>query len=431
MTNPRTLAAQTLLQVVDSGRSLSDLLPRNRVNVDEADRGFYQQLVYGSVRHYLSLDELARRLLDKPLKRKERVVHMLLVVGLYQLWQMEMPEHAALNETVDAVKPLKKPWAKGLINAAMRRFQREREPLLDKLQNQAGYPGWLTRQLRQDYPEQWQDILASGNVQGPMTLRVNQRRLEREQWLAIAREAGFAVEPCGQTPSAVTLQDAAPVTLLPGFEAGEVSVQDEAAQQCAFLLDPQPGDRVLDACAAPGGKTGHLLERADCDLTALDIDESRLARVEENMTRLSLTARLVTADASDLELWWDNEAFDRILLDAPCSGTGVIRRHPDIKLLRRPKDIEFLAEVQSAMLRSLWRTLKPGGRLLYATCSLLKRENEERVVTFLRQHSDAREVPIALPGDAETAVGVQWLPQPGGHDGFYYALLEKQPKVGA
>ncbi len=429
MTDPRRLAAQTLVQVVDNGRSLSDLIPQYRAELDPSQGGFYQQLVYGSVRHYLSLDEIARRLLNKPIQRKERVVHMLLVLGLYQLWKLDLPEHAAIYETVDVTKPLKKPWAKGLLNAALRRFQREQEELVEKLQNKEGYPGWIARALRQDYPEQWQAIMADSNVQGPMTLRVNARKQSRDAWLETARNEGLGVEACAATPSAVTLSEAAPVVALPGFTEGDVSVQDEAAQQCTWLLASQNGERVLDACAAPGGKTGHLLEQADIDLTALDIDSDRLARVQENLDRLSLSAHLLAADASDLKSWWDGNPFDRILLDAPCSGSGVIRRHPDIKLLRKPKDIDFLTQVQAHLLQRLWTTLKPGGRLLYATCSVFQRENSRQIEAFLGKTSDARLVPVDLAGDAEVALGVQWLPQPGGHDGFYFALLEKPETV--
>lgn len=425
MKQTRALAAETLLQVVDQGRSLNDLLPSTRDQLPEEERGFYQQLVYGSVRHYLSLDELTRKLLNKPIQRKERVVQMLLVVGLYQLWQLDQPDHAAIYETVDATKTLKKPWAAKLLNAALRRFQREGDELVAGLQNSAGYPGWITRQLRQAYPDQWQAVLDSGNVQGPMTLRVNKRKLERDAWLARAEQEGLEVSACARTASAVSLAQAAPVMALPGFAEGEISVQDEAAQQCALLLEPRDGERLLDACAAPGGKTGHLLESADIELTALDIDDSRLQRVQENLDRLGLKARLTAADAADLDAWWDGQPFDRILLDAPCSGTGVIRRHPDIKLLRRPKDIDFLTQVQDRLLAQLWRTLKPGGRLLYATCSVLPRENAERIAAFIERNADAQPVTLPLAGDAPTAFGVQWLPEPGGHDGFYYALLEK------
>lgn len=425
MNNPRTLAANTLMQVVDSGRSLNDLLPLYREQLEESDRGLYQQLVYGSVRYYLSLDELSRKLLEKPIKRKERIVQMLLMVGLYQLWQLDIPEHAVINETVDATKPLKKPWAKGLLNAAMRRFQREREILLPKLQNQAGFPGWLTRSLRQDYPDHWQAIMTECNQQGPMTLRVNLARQSRDAWLAKADAAGLEVTPSDTTPTAVTLAQATGVLMIPGFSEGDVSVQDEAAQQCTMLLAPQDGERILDACAAPGGKTGHLLETADIDLTALDIDAKRLERVQENLDRLQLKATLKVADASDLKDWWDKAPYDAILLDAPCSGTGVIRRHPDIKLLRRPKDVDFLAEVQALMLKQLWRALKPGGRLLYATCSLLQKENSQQIERFLAQTPDAQLQSLPITGDAEVPFGVQWLPKSGGHDGFYFALLSK------
>lgn len=425
MTSTRLLAADAVYQVVEEGRSLNEVMPAALAQIDIDQQAFLQQLIYGTTRYYFALDELIGALLTKPIKGKERRMHMLLAVGLYQLWHLDVAEHAAIHETVEAAQLAKSPWAKSLINASLRRFQRERESLLGQMRRTHAMPGWLNKRLKAAYPEQFDAICAQSNEPGPMTLRVNQRHHTRDAWLAIADQEGVVGEATKHSPVGVTLVSPAPVQMLPGFELGQVSVQDEAAQLCATLLPVENGQRVLDACAAPGGKTGHLLERAEIELLALDVDEKRLQRVEENLSRLQLTAELKACDAAEVDAWWDGNSFDAILLDAPCSGTGVIRRHPDIKLLRKSADIKALGKVQLNLLQTLWPTLKPGGHLLYATCSILPDENSDVIASFLASADDATEVSLTLTPDADSEHGVQWLPQAHGHDGFYYALLKK------
>ncbi|MDN3647741.1 16S rRNA (cytosine(967)-C(5))-methyltransferase RsmB [Reinekea marina] len=422
----RLAAADTLYQMVEHGRSLNDLIPANLEKLDIDQHPFYQQLVYGATRYYFALDEIASLLLEKPIKEKERLVHMLLLVGVYQLWKLEVADHAALNETVQAAVDSKKQWAKPLLNATLRRFQREKEQITADLRRRDSFPGWLNKRLRKAYPDHWQDICQQSNQLGPMTLRVNQRHHTRDAWLALADEQGLECQATEYSPVGIHLAAPAPVFALPGFEQGQISVQDEAAQMCATLLNVQDGEKVLDACAAPGGKTGHLLESANIDLIALDVDERRLTRVEENLSRIGLAATLTACDAGDLAQWWNGEAFDAVLLDAPCSGTGVIRRHPDIKLLRKSADITALAKVQKNLLEKLWSTVKPGGRLLYATCSILPDENSDQVVQFLANHADAELLALNLKTDVACEAGVQWLPRSEGHDGFYFALLHKK-----
>lgn len=425
MKSIRLTAAEILLEVVDHGRSLNDLLPETLAKTDADQHAFLQQLVYGTTRYYFALDELVNHMVKKPLNGKERLVHMLLAVGLYQLWKLDVAEHAAINETVNAAVDAKRPWATGLLNASLRRFQREKASLVAQMRRSESFPGWLNKRLRLAWPEQYGDICHNSNQQAPMTLRVNQQRLSRQQWLEKAEHNGMACFPCASATQGVVLAAPAPVMSLPGFNEGEVSVQDEAAQMCAEILNVQDGEIVLDACAAPGGKTGHLLESADIHLTALDVDETRLDRVAQNLARIQRSAKLIVADAANVTSWWDGELFDAVLLDAPCSGTGVIRRHPDIKLLRKSADIKALSIIQKSLLQALWSTVKPGGRLLYATCSILPDENAEVISAFVNQTSDAIILPLQLTGDVDTTVGVQWLPQPAGHDGFYYALLSK------
>lgn len=427
MDNTRLIAAKILLHVVDDGRSLNDELPRALARIDADQHAFVQQLVYGSTRYYFALDELIGKLVDKPIKAKERLIHMILAVGLYQLWQLDVAEHAALNETVDATVAAKKPWAKNLVNATLRRFQREKESMIGELRRTESFPGWLNKRLRKAWPEHYSEICQQSNEPGPMALRVNQSQISRASWIELADEHGIVVEPTKLSSVGVTLITPAPVFALPGFGQGAVSVQDEAAQLCAEILAVTDDERVLDACSAPGGKTGHLLESADIEMIALDVDEKRLERVQENLERIQQQANLKAADAADLDSWWDGELFDAILLDAPCSGTGVIRRHPDIKLLRKSADIKPLTVIQYRLLEQLWTTLKPGGRLLYATCSILPDENSDQVVRFLSEHGDAELMNLHFSGDVETEAGVQLLPQAHGHDGFFYALMAKKP----
>ena len=431
--NVRAVAARLLGQVLGQGQSLARVLPPALEQVDPRDRGLLQELGYGICRWQPMLQALLDRLLERPLDPSEPAVRALLLTGLYQLHYLRIPEHAAVAETVTAARQLRKPWAAGLVNAVLRAFLRRRAELLAALETdreaRTAHPRWLLDVLQRDWPDDWSAIIAANNARPPMTLRVNSRRVSREDYRSRLAEAGWTAEPAAP-PTALTLAEPVEPTLLPGFTEGWISVQDAAAQWAAPLLDLRPGLRVLDACAAPGGKTGHLLECSpNLDLTALDWDATRLERVRETLVRLRASAHLVVGDAERPTEWWDGILYDRILVDAPCSATGVIRRHPDIKLLRREQDINALAESQQAMLSSLWPLLRPDGRLVYATCSVLRRENEDVMAAFLATHPDAWETPITADWGRALLHGRQILPGEAGMDGFYYAVLVKRTTV--
>ena len=425
--NARVIAAQALGRVLGEGESLATVLPSALAHADPGERGLLQELCYGVCRWQPQLRFLLDRLLARPLAPGEQVLRGLLLAGLYQLWHLRVPEHAAVAETVAAVRPLRKPWAAGLVNAVLRSALRRRaelEALVEAdAEAHAAHPRWLLDWLRRDWPDDWPAIVAANNVRPPFTLRINRLRLDREAYRQRLAAAGYDAGPAA-AETALTLSTPTDPAILPGFAEGWVSVQDAGAQLAASLLAARPGQRVLDACAAPGGKTGHLLECVlDLDLTALDCDAGRLERVRDTLTRLRLNARLLAGDARRPVDWWDGALYDRILLDAPCSATGVIRRHPDIKLLRRESDIVALAERQQALLTELWPLLRPGGRLLYVTCSVLRAENERVVEAFLAAHPDAHEQPIVAGWGRALSHGRQILPGEDGMDGFYYAVL--------
>jgi 16S rRNA (cytosine967-C5)-methyltransferase len=426
----RPLAIRVLKEVLEQGRSLSGALPVQLAKADEGERALTQELSYGVLRYYLQLDAVAAELLDKPLKAKDSDVQLLILMGLYQILYMRIPNHAAVSETVNVTKALKKPWARGLVNALLRRFLREREALMAGLEDDQearyAHPPWFIEALKRAWPEQWQAVLDANNAYPPMTLRNNARQGSRDAYIRELQEAGLEATAVPCTDNGITLARAVGVERLPGFADGRVSVQDGAAQLAAELLGAKSGEHILDACAAPGGKLAHVLETApETEVVAVDIDADRVARIEENLGRLRLEAQVLTADAANTAAWWDGRAFDRILLDAPCSATGVIRRHPDIKLLRRESDIDQLAELQARILDALWPTLRSGGRLLYVTCSVMALENHLQVRTFLDRHKDARHLPLEVPWGHACEVGRQILPGEDGMDGFYYALLEK------
>lgn len=413
----QTLAAGTL-ETVLAGAALHQVLPPRLQTLDTpGERGALQDIVYGSLRHLGTLDAWLDALLERPLTDPK--LGWLLKVALYQLAFTRAPAHAIVHNAVSAAGD---GWRRGLANAVLRSFQRRRAELDTLVQATPrarwSHPVWWIDRLRAQYPERWQAVLDASLMHPPFTLRVNARWGTVAQYLDALGAASLDARAVG--PDAITLDKAVPVHALPAFDAGAVSVQDAGAQWAARLLDAQPGERVLDACAAPGGKTGHILERADVELVALDIDAERLARVRENLDRLGLKAALVEGDAATPEAWWDGRPFDRILADVPCSASGVVRRNPDIKWLRRPDDIARFAAQQAAMLESLWRLLAPGGTLLYATCSIFDEENDAQVRAFVARHAaDAERCPLpeplsdgALLPDAE-------------HDGFFYALLRK------
>ncbi len=428
--NLRAIAAEVLAPVMAQRQSLSSSLPPGLQQVSARDRALLQQLCYGTLRWQPRLEKLAGKLLHKPFKSKDRDLHALLLVGLYQLSALRIPEHAALSETVAATQSLGKGWAKGVLNGALRNYLRQRVALEQRLNGDPefrfAHPHWLIDQLRQAWPEQWQALLEQNNQQPPFCLRVNRRLHTPDSYQTELDAAGQAARPGLLSPDSLYLEVACDVDQLPGFEQGWVSVQDEAAQLAADLLDLRPGQQVLDACAAPGGKSCHMLEReaALAGLDALDISPERLERVRESLTRLNLACDLLEGDAAD-RAWWPGVPYDRILADVPCSATGVIRRHPDIKCLRQPADIPALAALQARILDNLWQLLKPGGRLVYATCSVLPAENSDQVAAFLDRQSDARLLPIEADWGLDTGAGRQLLPQHQGHDGFFYAILEK------
>ncbi|BBP80374.1 ribosomal RNA small subunit methyltransferase B [Pseudomonas sp. Pc102] len=429
--NPRLAAARALTAVLSGKASLGGSLPAQLDKVDPRDRGLAQDLAFGAARWQPRLGALAERLLQKPFKTADKDVEALLLVGLYQLFYSRIPAHAAIGETVGAAEKLKKPWAKGLLNAVLRNAQRDGEAILAELERdpmvRTAHPRWLQKALKAAWPEHWEAICAANNAHPPLILRVNRRHGERDAYLAELRTAGIEAEPCEFSRDGIRLIEARDVKTLPGFAEGRVSVQDEAAQLAADLLELAPGQRVLDACCAPGGKTCHLLEAEPglAGVVAVDLEESRLARVRENLQRLGLEATLIAADGRDTGAWWDGKPFQRILLDAPCSATGVIRRHPDIKLTRQAEDIPALAQLQGELLDALWPTLEVGGILVYATCSTLPRENSENIAAFLQRTPGARELDIAGTFGLKQPHGRQLLARENGHDGFYYAKLIK------
>ena len=427
-TDTRAAAAQAIAGVLQGG-SLNTLLPAALETVSSRDRGLLQQLCYGTLRLYPRLYPQLQALLDKPLRSKDSDIEALLLLGLYQLEDTRIPDHAAVAASVGATRALKKDWARGLCNAVLRRFLRERTALAETLGPAArcAHPQWLYDALQTDWPEDAEALLQANNAQPPMVLRVNAQRASREQYLQRLADAGMPAQAGALAPEAIYLEAPADVALLPGFAEGLASVQDEAAQVAALLLAPGPGARVLDACAAPGGKACHLLERhPDIALTAMDVDEARLQRVRENLQRLQLHATVLCGDAARPPALLPAEQFHHILVDAPCSASGVIRRHPDVKLLRRPEDIPALAAQQGAILDGLWPLLAPGGTLLYVTCSVLEAENSGVIAAFLARREDAESLPLNV--GTPRAAGNQILPRPGGPDGLFFSLLRRRAK---
>ncbi|RCU45386.1 16S rRNA (cytosine(967)-C(5))-methyltransferase RsmB [Corallincola holothuriorum] len=432
--NIRALAAQVLFQVVDKGQSLTQALPPQQSRLqDGRDKALLQQLCYGVLRQLPTLEFFLNQLLEKKLTGKLRTVHFLLMVGVYQLIASRIPAHAAVAETVAAAVKLKQPRLKGLVNAILRNFQRQQQALEAALASNEtadaikhDHPGWLLNRLKRAYPDQWQQIAKANNQAAPMWLRPNQAKVAPQAYQQLLLDAEIPCQPA-QRHGAICLDSAVDVQKLPGFNDGLVSVQDGAPQFAASLMAGQAGEQILDACAAPGGKTAHIAEMVPDlkQLVALDIEESRLKRVHENLARLSLNATVICGDAANPDAWWSGDQFDRILLDAPCSATGVIRRHPDIKWLRRNDDIAKLATLQAEILSAMWKLLKPGGTLLYATCSILPEENSEQVKRFLHTQADAELLNINNRDNVDTP-GWQILPGEQQMDGFYYALLRKQ-----
>lgn len=425
----RAVAAK-LLRKLSQGRSLSTLFDEMADGRAAAEISLIKELCFGVARWWPQLESFAAQLLKQPLRPKDADIHMLILLGLYQLQHMRVAPHAALAETVEASRQLGKPWASGLVNAVLRRFQRERELLVgcDNQTETVRYacPEWLLQRLQQAWPAHWEYLAMHSLERPPMSLRVNLARIGRPAYLERLVQAGIEAQPIAWVDSGLALRTPLGVEMLPGFSEGLVSVQDGGAQLAAPLLDPHEGDQVLDACAAPGGKSGHLLEwKPGIRLTAIDIDVQRNRRVAENLRRLGFQAEICQGDSAHPSGGWAQRQYDRILLDVPCSATGVMRRHPDIKLLRQHSDIAALSTTQRQILHAIWPLLKPGGILLYATCSLLPEENHLQVADFLESRGDARELTIDAEWGHACSVGRQTLPGEETMDGFYYASLQK------
>lgn len=428
-TKLRAVAATLCYQVIDQGKSLSDVLPKAQQQFSNpADKALLAELCFGVMRYLPQLDFVAQQLMSKPLVKDFRPLQHLIYLGLYQLQHMRIPDHAAVGETVEAARQLKGQNLTKLINAVLRQFQRKPELAefaAAPLPVQTNHPSWLVQSLQQAYPADWLALIAANQQKAPLWLRVNTAQVSVSTYLAALDAVGIEYQtPLASMPQAVLLSKACDVTSLPGYADGWFSVQDISAQFAALLLAPQNGERVLDACCAPGGKTAHLLELApQAQLLALDRDPQRLLRVHDNLERLKLKAEVVAADAAWLGQWWDGQPFDKILLDVPCSATGVIRRHPDIRWLRKKTDIPPLCNTQAAILRQCWRTLAPGGTLLYATCSVLPDENLQQISQFLQETPDAE--PVSLQ-PWHNSWHWQRLPGQDDGDGFFYAKLHKK-----
>ena len=431
--SPRLASLDLLESVLQGGLNLSE----SELEItwgDPRDRAFAYHLAYGVLRWMTALEWLASQLLKRPLRHKDRDIHRLVLLGLFQLWKDDSAPHAAIHENAECARKLGKPWAVALINAVLRRFQREQDQWLsrlDKQDEQFAHPTWLLRALKIDWPDKWQDIAIANNQAGPLWLRLN-RRKEIPRTLEQISASGFSVERHPLAPDAIKLVPPSTITSLTAFKQGGISVQDPAAQLAAKLLDARGHHRVLDACAAPGGKSCHILENAPgVTLTILDQSPTRMERVSANLERLGLGddehVQLIAADAARPETWWEGIQYDRILLDAPCSATGVIRRHPEIKWLRSSKQVEKAVLLQARLLKSLWPLLKSGGILLYSTCSVLKAENSNQIQSFMKRNPDAEIIGIENDWGQESQYGRQILPGELEMDGFFYARLRKNP----
>lgn len=458
MKDIRAQAAKAIGQVLGKGESFTgdiDSLASkasasqsaNRPSDDKNDRGFYRELCFGTLRHFYKLDAQLQPLLKKPFAKKDADIHALLLIGLYQIQYMRTPDHAAISASVEAAKHLKKIWAKGLVNAVLRNFLRQQNagntetPLADAAA--ASHPQWLFEKLKQDWPDHWQNMVEYNNSPPPMAVRINRQQQSREQYQQQLAASDITSQPVPYTDCGLMLDGAVAISQLPDFEQGVSSVQDPGAQLAASLLNASDKMRVLDACSAPGGKAIHILEIAPkCSLLAIDSSSDRLLRVEENIARHqqgrqhsqtdAAQINCLHTDANNTKSWWDGKAFDRILLDAPCSGTGIISHHPDIKLLRRPGDINTFAKQQMQLLNNLWPLLASDGELLYCTCSIMPEENARLIDAFLAATPKAKALPIECDeGEWGIACGAgrQLLPNRGKNGGFFYARLSKSATV--
>jgi len=422
--NERLNALHVLTKLLEENTPLTHLM-QSATDLSPLSK----EICFGVCRHYFRLSALADALLNK--RPKTIDIWASLLIGLYQLHFLRIPDYAVVKETVALLDQIKKPWAKGLVNAILRTYCREQETLVASLGNNPafvyGHPEWFIKRLQKDWPTSWEAILLANDKHPPMSLRVNARHTTVANYLARLEEVNIQGSPLLHGLSGIVLTHPCDVHELPGFSNGDVSVQDEAAQLAASLLDLKPELRVLDACSAPGGKTCHILEKEPLltRCVSFDIDIKRLARVKENLKRLHLEATVLAGDGLHPETWWDGVLFDRILLDAPCSATGVVRRHPDIKLLREEADIASVTQLQHGLIRALWPLLAPGGRMVYATCSVMPEENEAQISSFIAEHSDCNFLNSTQPWGQSTGHGWQILPGDNNMDGFFYSILIK------
>jgi len=427
----RLVAVDILKNVILNRGSLSTQLNAQQGSVKPEHLGQLKEVCFGVSRYFPRLNSFALHMLEKPFQEKDMDLYAVILIGLYQIEYMSTPSHAAVNEAVENTKALNKRWGGKLVNAILRRYLRESEEIKESLKAMPSvadsHPKWLLKRFSKHWPNQYQQIVDANNARPPMCLRVNLSRVSRETQKKELEAVGIKSYYGHFSKSALYLETPVKVQELPNFFEGHLSVQDEAAQLSAQILSPNPEERILDACAAPGGKTGHILESAkNIELTAIEIETWRLVKIQENLERLSLPAKLICADSSNLSSWWDGVFFDKILLDVPCSATGVIRRNPDIKVNRKPADIDALLEIQKKLLVEVWKTLKPGGQLLYATCSLMPEENEQQMINFFNTHDDAHEIPLESEWGENVAHGKQLFPSINSHDGFYYCLMKKR-----
>jgi 16S rRNA (cytosine967-C5)-methyltransferase len=431
--SPRLLASHAVQLVAEQGLNSDAALVASGISrlKSPRDAAFATSIMLGTLRWYQQMDRLLELLLDKPLARKHSDLRHLLLSALFQLSHTEIAPHGVVSDSVDGVLQLQKKWARGLVNAVLRNYLRKRSELDHLLHAEPvsrwSHPAWLIDAFKAAWPEHWQQLLDAGNQRAPMSLRVNRLHGDRQHYLDKLAAMHIEASASDLSEDGIVLRQAMPTDDLPGFGKGQVSVQDIAAQLAAPIVAPSAGQRVLDACAAPGGKTAHMLEftARHIDMTALEINAERCERLRDNLQRLDLQASILNADASDPSTWWDGRPFDRILLDAPCSGTGVIRRHPDIKLLRKRADIKTLADRQRSLLNGLWPLLAKGGRLVYATCSVLPQENEQLIKDFLSANDDARPQEIVVNCGLKRDTGIQILTGESDMDGFFYASLQK------
>ncbi len=432
----RAQVAVALGQVMDDNQSLRQVLKQRTKQFDDAhDVSLFKEIMFGTTRWFFRLEGILNQSLHNPLKPKHHDIKYLICSGLYQLLETNIAQHAIINETVEATRLLQKPWASKLVNRVLRQFVRNKNKSLieiKKNQNQwYAYPEWLLKQIQQDWPDRWEDIINASNQKPPLSLRINQQKTSPLGYASLLKENNIPCELNENYPNAVIIKNPVHAQTLPGFEHGLFSVQDLAGQLVATLLDCQEGQTILDACAAPGSKTCHILENQPKinRVVAIDIDAERLLRVKENIMRLGLPQerlKMVLEDASHTKQWWDGMEFDRILLDAPCSATGVIRRHPDIKILRRETDIDTQYQTQLILLKSLWPLLAKGGKLLYTTCSILKQENEKVIQAFARENKSVQIKKVEIPNSHQSKYGAQLFPAENDSDGFFFSLLVKK-----